>query len=248
VHRIPKSEFDHGGTRQLGVELLSECGLIVFLTQDVILAEPESISRLLSAFDDPNVGVAYGRQLPRKGAGAIESHARFFNYPQQSHTRNFESRKVFGFKSTFCSDAFGAYRREALESVGGFIVGTIFGEDLLTTAKLHLKGWSSAYVGDARVYHSHGYSFAQEFTRYFDIGVGHARESSMLSQWGSLGGEGLRFVRSETRYLMAHEPLSIPSAYLRTFLKYSAYHLGKKEKWLPVGLKRRMSMNRGFWK
>ena len=87
----------------------------------------------------------------------------------------------------------------------------------------------------------------QEFQRYFDIGVFHARESWLLESFGKPEGEGGRFVRSELRYLGRHAPWLIPSALLRTILKYSGYRLGRMEQRLPLWLKRRCSMHKGFW-
>jgi rhamnosyltransferase len=58
VRVIPKAEFNHGGTRQLGVGLLPAAEIIVFLTQDALLASPEAIERLLLAFADERIGAA----------------------------------------------------------------------------------------------------------------------------------------------------------------------------------------------
>ena len=69
VQVIPKAEFNHGGTRQFGVTLLSSVDIIVFLTQDALLASPDAIEMLLAAFADEQVGAAYGRQLPHRNAG-----------------------------------------------------------------------------------------------------------------------------------------------------------------------------------
>jgi hypothetical protein len=45
---IPGSEFNHGGTRQFGVNVLSAVDIIVFLTQDALLANPDAIAKLLA--------------------------------------------------------------------------------------------------------------------------------------------------------------------------------------------------------
>jgi rhamnosyltransferase len=37
IHTIPQSEFDHGATRQLGVDLMEKSDILVFLTQDAVL-------------------------------------------------------------------------------------------------------------------------------------------------------------------------------------------------------------------
>ena len=201
LHRINREEFSHGGTRQLAATLLQDSTIIVFLTQDAVLARTDSIERLVSVFANPSIGAAYGRQLPRQGAKPCEAHARYFNYPRVSSCRSLDSRRELGFKSIFFSNSFGAYRREALLAIDGFDRNLIFGEDTVAVARMHLAGWQTAYVADAEVYHSHSYSFAQELRRYFDIGVLHSKERWLTEYFGGAGAEGRRFVDSEIRFL-----------------------------------------------
>ena len=77
VYTIKKDDFDHGGTRQLAAELMYDVDIIIFLTQDAILARKTSIENLMLCFSDGTVGAAYGRQLPRRDANPIEAHAQF---------------------------------------------------------------------------------------------------------------------------------------------------------------------------
>lgn len=248
VYSIPRSEFNHGRTRQLGVVLAAGAEILVYLTQDAILTDANSLHQLLSVFDDPQVAAAYGRQLPRPEAAPIEAHARIFNYGRESNIRTLQSREQLGFKAAFISNSFAAYRREALMSVGGFPQDVIFGEDTITVGKLLLKGWKIAYVAEAQVYHSHFYTWTQEFRRYFDIGVLHSRERWLLDEFGQASGEGKRFVLSELRYLWPKYMFLIPSALVRTGLKLAGYRLGIMEQKLSLAWKRRLSMHRAFWK
>jgi rhamnosyltransferase len=248
VYTVARAEFNHGRTRQLAVELLPDAEILVFLTQDIQLAQRDTVSRLLKSFADPAVAAAFGRQLPRVGATPIEANARRYNYSEQSGVRTLSSREQLGFKAIFISNSFAAYRRDALMAVGGFPHDVIFGEDTVTAAKLLLAGWKIAYVAEAKVYHSHSYNWKQEFRRYFDIGVLHRRESWMLREFGSTGGEGRRFVRAEFHYLWPQYWWLVPSALIRTAAKLAGYRLGRIENRLSVGLKRRLGMNRGFWK
>jgi rhamnosyltransferase len=247
VHIIPRSSFSHGGTRQLAVELLSDAEILVFLTQDAVLASSDAIDKLLVSFADPDVAAAFGCQVPRPEATPIEMHARLFNYPTQSSIRTLASREQQGIKSIFISNSFAAYRRATLMAVGGFPRDVIFGEDTITAAKLLLAGWKIAYVAEARVYHSHNYSWTQDFKRYFDIGVLHARENWLLQEFGSASGEGSRFVLSELSYLWPRYWWLIPSALIRTTLKLAGYRFGRIENRLSTGLKRRLSMHHRFW-
>jgi rhamnosyltransferase len=248
LHVIARSDFNHGGTRQLALKLLPDAEILVFLTQDVEVTGADAMSRLLRAFVNPMVAAAYGRQLPRLDATRIEAHARFYNYPAQSSIRTLASREQLGFKAIFISNAFAAYRRDALIAIGGFPCDVIFGEDTITAARLLLTGWKIAYVADAQVNHSHSYTWIQEFKRYFDIGVLHAKESWLLGEFGGAAGEGGRFVRSEFKYLWPSSKLFIPSALVRTALKLLGYRLGRLERKLSPEWKRRLSMNSGFWK
>ena len=244
---IARTEFDHGGTRQRMVERETGAEVLVFLTQDAILVEPDSIRKLLRAFADPRVGAAYGRQLPRRGAGAIESHARLFNYPEVSSVRSIDDAPAMGFKSVFSSNAFCAFRRSALTEVGGFCLHAIASEETIAIAAMHLAGWRSAYVAEAMVYHSHAYTVAQEFRRYFDVGVTQARNPVLTEVFGIARGDGKRFVLSELRYLLRHRPAELPSALLRTVTKLAGYRLGRREARLSPAMRRRLSMNPGFW-
>ncbi len=247
VQRIPRATFNHGGTRQMAVELLGEAEFIVFLTQDAILATPHAIGNLLAEFDDPAVGAVGGRQLPHLDAGPIAAHARHYNYPDSSCVRSAADIPALGIKTAFLSNSFAAYRKSALMAVGGFPDDVIFGEDMCVAARMLLSGWKLAYRADAAVHHSHDYSMLQEFRRYFDLGVMHAREDWLTRSLGRPEGEGARFVRSELLWLGRHAPQLIPSAALRTLLKLAGYRLGKAETALPIGLKRQLGMLRSYW-
>ena len=247
VHSIPRTAFNHGATRQLAVELSPEADIIIYMTQDAILADSSSLQHLVDAFADPSVGAAYGRQLPATDATPIAAHARLFNYPAESYVRSAADIPDYGIKTSFLSNSFAAYRRSALMAVGGFPSSVILSEDTMVATKMLLNGWKVAYCAEATCYHSHNYTPFKEFQRYFDIGVFHAREAWYLQALGGAEGEGKRFVLSELRYLRQHAPALIPAALLRTAFKLFGYRLGRMERYLPRRVKRVLSMNRGFW-
>jgi rhamnosyltransferase len=244
---IPREEFNHGATRQFAAQYASDADVLIYMTQDAILCDHDSLANLVARFEDPEVGAAFGRQLPRADADSIEAHARLFNYPARSNIRSLDGRHAIGFKSIFFSNSFGAYRREALMSVDGFSPDVIFGEDTLVVARLHRSGWKTVYEAGAVVRHSHAYSTSQEFRRYFDIGVFHAREPWLLEQFGNVSGEGKRFVLSELKFLWERDPGRIPSALIRTIAKYLGYKMGRNERRMSSRLKSHLSMNKDFW-
>lgn len=247
IHMVARGEFNHGGTRRRAAELAGDVDVLVFLTQDAVLADPESLAQLLSAFDDPRVGIAYGRQLPRPGAGPIEAHARLFNYPPRTHRVDPANAAAFGIKAPFLSNSFSAYRGTALRECGGFPLRVIQSEDMYVGARALQRGWSIAYVADATTFHSHAYGLRQDFQRYFDIGVFHAEEPWVREAFGGASGEGLRFVRSELAYLLRYAPWLIPSALLRTACKLLGFRLGLRQANLGHAWCRRLSMQKYYW-
>jgi rhamnosyltransferase len=227
--------------------LVPDAEILIYMTQDAVCSGPDVLRSLLAVFADPLVAAACGRQLPRHGATAIEAHARIFNYPSLSEIRTLESRARLGIKAAFLSNSLAAYRRPALMQVGHFPDNVIFGEDMVTSARLLLAGYRVAYVAEAVIYHSHAYTMTQEFRRYFDIGVLHSRERWLLDEFGGAGGEGKRFVLSELSYLRKHDPRQIPSAFMRTVIKLIAYRLGREEAYLAPFVKRHLSLNSKYW-
>lgn len=251
IKKIPAREFNHGGTRQLGVKMHPHKDIYVFFTQDAILADEASLGRLIDVFGDESIGCAYGRQLPYKGASLFAQVAREINYPPESHVRSLSDRDKYGIKTAFLSNSFAAYRREALEDVGGFPVHTILCEDMYVAAQMLIKGYRKAYAAEACVYHSHDYSIWQEFKRYFDFGVFHAREKWIRETFGGAGGSGVDFVKREIA-LIRQEAIGrqlplLCSMVLRDGMKLMGYKLGLLEKYLPLGLKKMLSMTRRYW-
>lgn len=247
VEVITREEFNHGATRQYAIDLFPDFEIIMFLTQDAILADDGALENLVRAFEDPSVGVSYGRQLPHKEATPIAAHARLYNYPLNSRLKSAEDILELGLKTAFCSNSMAAYRRSAMLRCGGFPSDTIVNEDMYVAAKMLLDGWKVAYCADAQVYHSHNYTYVEEFSRYFDQGVFHARQPWLKKEFGSAEGEGFMFVFSEFRYIGARHIHLIPNIIIRTVLNFLGYKLGKLEKHLSVGLKRGLSMHPHYW-
>jgi rhamnosyltransferase len=247
VVSIDRCDFNHGGTRQFAVQYVPWATIVIYLTQDAVLAHADSLHRLLLAFEDSSVGAAYGRQLPRPGAGPIEAHARIFNYPPEGAVRDFESRHTLGIKATFMSNSFSAYRVSALCGVGGFPSDVIMAEDAIVAGKLLMAGWKTVYVAEAQVYHSHPFTIAEEFRRYFDTGVYHRQEAWLRDRFGSPGGEGKRFVLSELAFLTPRYVYLVPYAMFRTVSKALGYHLGLNEAVLGRKWSRKLSYHREFW-
>jgi rhamnosyltransferase len=55
-------------------------------------------------------------------------------------------------------------------------------------------------------------------------------------------------MKSEFRYLVQHAPWQILRAWFHSSAKLLGYRLGRLERRLPVGVKRRISMSPGYWR
>ncbi len=244
---IPKSEFDHGGTRtKAGKEASGD--ILVFLTQDALPYNNKSIENIVNIFDNPKVGAAYGKQLAYKDTNTFGTHLREFNYSRNPYIRNLEDKNKFGIKTAFLSDSFASYRRASLEKIDWIKDGLIVGEDTYAGAKLLLNNYSLAYIADAKVYHSHSYTIIQEFKRYFDIGVFHKREDWILKEFGKAEGEGGKYVKSEIKYLISNNLYYlIPQFFIRNGMKYIGYKLGQRYQLIPLKIIKKLSMHSFWW-
>jgi rhamnosyltransferase len=248
VIRINHLTFNHGRTRQEAVDRFCvgrDFG--VFLTQDAVIDGPESLTALLASFSDPQVGAAYGRQVPHPNASLFGSHSARFLYPSESAIRKLTDASRHGIRTAYISNSFAAYRLSALRSCGGFPSTLILGEDTYVALHMLLAGWSISYRADALVKHSHDYTIVQEMQRYFDFGVLHAQLPELLQRLGEPESDGLRFVRSELRYMTSSAPWRLPEVIVRNFAKYVGYRLGRVFRILPNSLRLRLSMTKGYW-
>ena len=251
VLEVERKNFNHGATRQFALEyLLKKVSLdvVIFLTQDIYLHDEKTLSELVKIFvEDSKVGLCYGRQLPHENATFEAKILREFNYPAESQLKSFEDRKTLGLKVAFASNSFAAYRIEFLQKVGGFPSQAILCEDMFVAAKMLVEGYKIFYNSEAEVFHSHNYTAAQEFRRYFDIGVFHSRENWIRKTFGSAEGAGKKFILLKFSKLWKENIFECFGAFGRDTAKFLGYRLGRLEKFLPKFFCKFLSMHKNFW-
>ena len=80
------------------------------------------------------------------------------------------------------------------------------------------------------------------------MGVFHKREDWLLNKFGKPTGEGIRYIKSEIKYILAqNKSYLIPEFILRNCFKFLGYKLGLMHKLLPNSLRKRLSMNPTWW-
>lgn len=243
---VKRKDFDHGGTRNLAVGQ-AEGDLVLFLSQDALPVDEYYIYNLVSGFKKKDVVMISGRQLPRKGAKPDEALIRKFNYPQESFVRDKSDIERLGIKAYFFSDVCSAYRREFFDEIGGFESPILTNEDMLMAARALAADKKIGYSAEARVFHSHNYTFRQQYKRNFDIAAFMTMYSNEINGSGTTG-EGIKMVLYVEKELIRH--LRIGAA-IHTVLDSAAKFLGnragrKYDKMSKTKILRKTS-NKAFW-
>ncbi|GAB4540741.1 MAG: O antigen biosynthesis rhamnosyltransferase RfbN [Thermodesulfovibrionia bacterium] len=243
---IVRGCFDHGGTRNTAVKLANG-DILVFVTQDAMPVDEYLIENLIAPLKEPDIPASYGRQIPKDDAKPTERFSRLFNYPDKPFINDKEGISKWGIRTFFFSNVCSAIRRKEFEEIGGFTEGLIMNEDMLLASRLIMRGYRIAYVHQARVIHSHNYSWLQQFRRYFDIGTFLRMGPGPLSGL-RIEDTGIRFLVEEIRYLVRNRSYTcLPRLLVETISKFIGYKLGYHHNMLPLSLRRSFSMHTNYW-
>ena len=172
-YTIPPSEFNHGSTRDFAIGKASS-NKIVLTVQDATPLDVQMIEKLLSAFEDPEVAGAYGRQIPQPDADAITKRnlntwltgrtvreVRALPDPAAYDTWPPMERYLASNFDNVCS----AIRKSEWE-VRPF--GRVdFGEDIEWAQSALIRGRRIVYEPTAAVVHSHDRPIAYEYKRTY---------------------------------------------------------------------------------
>jgi glycosyltransferase involved in cell wall biosynthesis len=178
VHQIPKSEFSHGGTRNLMMEL-ARGERVAFLTQDATPADECWLAALLEGFEQADdVAAVFGPHVAREDASHVikaEMRRHFANWgagveievqrldrsPEGLATYRAEPGRL-----TFLSSVNFMLARSAWERVPFRPVP--YAEDQLLGRELIEAGFAKVFHPRAVVLHSHHFPPRRFLRRYFD--------------------------------------------------------------------------------
>lgn len=243
---VPFSSFDHGKTRDEAIRK-SSADIVVCMTQDALPANKEMLEALIKPLEDEKIALAYARQMPRKDSRITEKFIRNFNYPAENKRKSIADVGKLGIKTFFCSNVCAAYKREVYLQTGGFECHVPLNEDMLYAMKCMKDGRDIFYSADAKVIHSHNYTYKQQFKRNFDIAVSQAQHAEDFDNISSEK-EGIRLVRSMVIYLMKRgKAWYIPYFAGECVAKYLGFYLGKRYKRLPLSMVKKCSLDARFW-
>ena len=246
LHQISTEGFHHARTRNLVAEL-ARGQFLVYLAADALPTSRNWLNSLLRNFDDETVGAVYGRHIPKSGARIERRDVLSTMYTDTRVVKSRDNKANFGYRYYHFSTVNCAIRRDVWEK-------TRFPEDYkvfedVAIAKLILDGgWKIVYEPQAAVYHSHDFSTARLFKRYFDVGVVYRR----LNIWDAksknmLRRDGLRSARSKL-YLLWNGPglKELGHGLCHDAAKCAGLLLGRNETLLPRAMKKWLSAFRLF--
>jgi rhamnosyltransferase len=104
---------------------------------------------------------------------------------------------------------------------------------MIMAYKVIHEGYQVAYRGEAKVVHSHSYTYRQQFHRNFDLGVSQ-RQYREVFQGISSEKEGAGYASYLLKYLLKHGRVAKAVSFaLECGFKLMGYQLGKRYDKLP---------------
>jgi rhamnosyltransferase len=168
LHRYPAvrvidvdpATFNHGTTRNTGVQLARGADYVLFTVGDARAADSRWIERLLAGFENENVAGVCGHQVvpaelqtnpvewssPESGPSIVK-----YRFPDAAAFESLPARE----KRIICSwdNVTAMYRRRALLDLP--FEPVTYCEDIIWANAAIRRGWALTYVNAAQVYHFH---------------------------------------------------------------------------------------------
>lgn len=174
VHRIPKEEFNHGATRNLGISL-SRGEYVALTVQDAVPLDEHWLSAMVEDLErDEKVAGVYGRQIPHQNASLLtraltkslasaspERREQFIEDAAQYRKMPPNRRRRLAAFDNVCS----CIRRSVWEDLP--FDATNFGEDVRWGKKVVEAGYKVVYEPRAAVFHSHERGALYDLRRYY---------------------------------------------------------------------------------
>ena len=243
---IPAGTFHHARTRNYAASL-AKGDILVYLAADAFPATDNWLSALLENFEEPSVGAVYGRHVPKPGSSFEREDALEIVYGEERLVKEAATRERLGYRYYHMSTVNAAIRRDVWAATKFPEELKVF-EDLGIAKRILDTGWKIVYEPRAIVYHSHEYTAAGLFKRYFDIGYtlrqlgiwNEGTKSSFLRDaWNLMRRKVARLDGNGNRR-------KVTSSLSQDLAKSAGMFLGLNERFLPLTVKRRMSAFRVY--
>jgi rhamnosyltransferase len=231
VHIAP-DDFTFGRALNVGCRA-AKTDLMVFVSAHVYPVFDTYLEHMVAPFADPQVALAYGRQVGDHRTKYSESRVMLKWFPTTSSPKQ---------EHGFCNNANAIVRRSVWEEIpyDEELTGL---EDLDWATKAQDKGYSIAYVAESPVVHVHEESWKRIVNRYRREAIAYKRimGQQTMTPWEAaklfVGNTASDYVHAAREGVLPSNLTSIPSFRLAQFL--GAYQGFKDEPMTSEQLKRR---------
>lgn len=171
IHRIPKEEFGHGKTRNLGAQL-AQGAYVAYLTQDAVPANRFWLQNLVSPMiEDPDIAGVFGAHIAHPNHSPLadmDLYNHFYLWLSDNHSTPIRLNEPFTSTALqdherFYSDNNSCLRRTVWEAIP--YPDVIYGEDQMWAEYILKAGHKKAFAPMSIVYHSHEYGFREALSR-----------------------------------------------------------------------------------
>ncbi len=246
LHQIPPAEFGHGRTRNLGARL-ARGEWLVYLSQDAVPADERWLFKLTRHLHEPQVAAAFGRQLPPRAVGPIETYFLEQTYPARSfrHAPTKAEPGAAPIRRIFFSNVNAAIKK-AVWARCPFPEDLVMSEDQAFARAALGAGYHLVYDPEAAVVHGHRYSLPQLFRRNFDSG--YSLRGIAGDGWADVARMGASYVWGELVYLARRGRwATMPYAVLYELVKSAGFAAGRSGHRLPAAWRPHLGLHRAYW-
>ena len=226
IEQIPPEQFHHSRTRNLGAEL-AQGKYLVYITQDALPLNAEWLQNLTANFNDPQVAMVVGRQLPWEITKPPEKFFYYYNFPDFKMVLK-SGADGYYHNNVFISDVNAAYRKDILLKYR-FKEAIVMAEDKEIAARFIEDSLIICYEPSAAVYHSHDHGLTDLFAKHLDFGLAMKQGGFSLPKTGHKSLTGAAdYLLAEFKFLMAGGYRRwLPYSVLYEAVRYAGLFMGK---------------------
>lgn len=246
LKQIPKEDFGHGKTRNLGASLgMGE--YIIFITQDAKPVDENWIENFINGMKiDPDIVGGFGMHYPYPNCNLLDKRDLYYHFKgfgEDNTIYYLEDKERYkleeGYRHllSFYSDNNSCMRRDIWEKYPYADVD--FAEDQIWARQMIELGYKKLYCPYAAVYHSHNYPLKEYKKRYFDEykGLYQLHKFIMVNSWLDLIPKYLKNMINDVKYIDGLDISKNEKKYWKKYARirdwyrfYSAYLAGKYQK------------------
>ncbi len=241
AHRIAPHEFHHGRTRNLAAGMARH-EILVLLSGDAVPTTETWLANLVAPFEDARVGAVYGRQIAPDHLAALRRQSLASEYPAMRQVRDLvNTEKVHPGLFRF-SNVNAAIRRDVWARFLWNETLTL-AEDQGMCRDILMAGMKVVYEPEAAVIHGHDRTLWGEFKFAADNGISLTRLGILNNpQITGEFGYGLSRVKTDVGHFLGKRQYGYAAMSAAVAgAKWCGVQLGKRERYLPDWLLRRVS-------